>query len=64
MKPETDIPERSYSRINLPSSFVDLVVLVASALGRVTTSCKLALNVSLRRILDRGAATAANAIPK
>ncbi|PBL03711.1 hypothetical protein ARMGADRAFT_1004424 [Armillaria gallica] len=64
MNPETDIPERSYLRINLPSSFVDLAALVASALGRVTTSCKLALNVSLRiRILDRGAATAPNVIP-
>ncbi len=64
MNPETDIPERSYSRINVSSSFVDLAALVASALGRVTTSCKLALNVSLRiPILDRGAATAPNVIP-
>ncbi len=64
MNPETDIPERSYSRINLSSSFVDLAVLVASVLGRVTTSCKLALKMSLRILmLDRRAAIAPNVIP-
>ncbi len=51
-------------RINLPSSFVVLAALAANELGRVTTFRNLALNVSLRRILDRGAATAVNAIPK